>query len=61
MSFISFSFLLFFLAVLAARLTVGRRKVGLGYQVVLLTAGAIFCAWDYPPYLAVPVWVTAVN
>lgn len=61
MSFMSFSFLLLFLAVFAARLTVGSRKVEPAYHVLLLVAGAIFCAWDYPPYLVVPVWIGIVN
>jgi alginate O-acetyltransferase complex protein AlgI len=53
LSFVSWAFLALFGAVLLARLTVGRRKVGPAYAGVLILASIVFYAWHIPIYVAI--------
>ncbi len=53
MNFVSWAFVALFLVVLAARLTIGRRKVESPYVGVLLVASLVFYSWHIPAYLAV--------
>src|SRR5262245_23914516 len=61
MSFVSFSFALLFAAALAARLTVGRTKVGRPYLGCLLVLSLVFYAWHVPQYLAILLGTTSVD
>ena len=53
MSFVSWAFVLLFLVVLLARLTIGRRKIEPAYVAVLLAASTVFYAWHVPIYIFV--------
>mgnify|MGYP001573307694 CR=1 FL=1 len=53
MSFVSWAFVLLFVAVFAARLTIGRRKIEPAYVAVLLVASTVFYAWHVPIYIFV--------
>ncbi|MGE0444241.1 MAG: MBOAT family protein [Vicinamibacterales bacterium] len=51
MNFVSWPFAALFLAVMLARLTVGRRKIEPAFVWVLIVASAVFYAWHVPAYL----------
>ena len=53
MSFVSWAFVLLFVAVFAARLTIGRRKIEPAYVAVLLVSSTVFYAWHVPIYILV--------
>jgi len=52
-SFVSWAFVLLFVAVFAARLTIGRRKIEPAYVAVLLVSSTVFYAWHVPIYILV--------
>ena len=53
MSFVSWAFVVLFLVVLAARLTIGRRKIEPAYVAVLLVSSIVFYSWHVPVYLLI--------
>jgi alginate O-acetyltransferase complex protein AlgI len=53
LNFVSFAFLALLATVIAARLTIGRRKVEPAYNWLLLVASLVFYAWHIPVYLTV--------
>lgn len=53
MSFVSFAFILLFAVVMAARVTVGRRKVESPYVAVLLVSSVVFYGWHVPAYILI--------
>ena len=53
MNFVSWAFLALLAVVMAARLTIGRRKVETPFVAVLLGASLLFYAWHIPAYLGV--------
>ncbi len=61
MNFVSFAFLGLLAIVVAARLTVGRRKVEPVYGLVLLVASLVFYVWHIPIYLWVLVVSTVID
>ena len=61
MSFVSWAFVALFAVVLAARLTIGRRKVEPAYVGVLIVASTVFYTWHVPAYLAIMVFSSAVD
>jgi alginate O-acetyltransferase complex protein AlgI len=60
-SFVSWAFVILFLIVFAARLTVGRRKIETAYVAVLLVSSTIFYAWHVPIYILVLVTSAGVD
>jgi alginate O-acetyltransferase complex protein AlgI len=61
MSFISFSFLFFFLLVLMGRVLIGPRKVEKPYLAMLLAASLVFYASFVPWYLLILIFTTLVD
>ena len=61
MSFVSWAFVLLFLVVLVARLTVGRRKIEPVYVWTLLVASTLFYAWHEPIYILVLIASAGVD
>jgi alginate O-acetyltransferase complex protein AlgI len=61
MSFISFSFLFFFLLVLLGRVFIGPNKVGKPYLVMLLVASLIFYGSFVPWYLSLLLFTTVID
>ncbi len=61
MSFISFSFLFFFLLVLAGRFTLGRQKNEKSYLAMLLVASLIFYGSYVPWYLLLLFFTTVID
>jgi len=61
MNFVSWAFIILFLVVLAARLTIGRRKTEPAYEGVLIVAGAVFYAWHVPVFLLILLASTSVD
>jgi len=61
MSFVSWAFVVLFLLVFAARLTIGRRKIEPAYVAVLLAASVIFYAWHIPIYLTILIASAGVD
>ncbi|HZR25949.1 MAG TPA: MBOAT family O-acyltransferase [Vicinamibacterales bacterium] len=61
MNFVSPAFAVLFAAVLAARLTIGRRKTERSYIGVLIVAGAVFYGWHVPAYLLLLLTSTSVD
>ena len=61
MSFVSSAFVVLFVVVLAARLTIGRRKVESAYLAVLLVASIVFYAWHVPVYIFIILVSAAVD
>jgi D-alanyl-lipoteichoic acid acyltransferase DltB (MBOAT superfamily) len=53
MSFVSWAFVLLFLVVLGARLTVGRTKIESRFVALLLSASIVFYGWHVPIYLLI--------
>jgi len=60
-SFVSWAFVVLFLLVFAARLTIGRRKIEPAYVAVLLAASVIFYAWHIPIYITILVASAGVD
>lgn len=61
MSFVSWAFIVLFLLVFAARLTIGRRKIEPAYVAVLLVASVVFYAWHVPIYIAILIASAGVD
>jgi alginate O-acetyltransferase complex protein AlgI len=61
MSFVSFSFLFLFAAVLACRMTFGNQKVGSAYFAALIVASIVFYSWHVPAYLSLLVGSTFLD
>lgn len=61
MSFVSSAFIVLFLFVLAARLTIGRRKIEPAYMAMLLLASTVFYAWHVPIYIGIIVFSATVD
>jgi alginate O-acetyltransferase complex protein AlgI len=61
MSFVSWAFVILFLVVVAARLTIGRRKIEPGYVFLLLVASVTFYSWHVPIYLAIIVVSSGID
>lgn len=61
MSFVSFSFLFLFAAVLGLRLTIGWRKTGFAYLAALICASTVFYSWHIPAYLALLLGSTLLD
>ncbi len=61
MNFVSFAFLALLAVTVAARCTIGRRKVEPAYYWWLLLASLLFYAWHIPPYLAVLLGSSVVD
>jgi len=61
MSFVSVTFLLFFLVVLTVRLTIGRDNRSPLYLALLLFASLVFYAWHVPSYVVILLVNTAVD
>lgn len=61
MSFVSSAFIVLFLFVLAARFTIGRRKIEPAYVAILLLASTVFYAWHVPIYLLIIVFSASVD
>ncbi len=53
MDFISFSYVILFAIVFAARLAIGRTKREVPYVVLLVLASALFYAWHIPSFLII--------
>lgn len=53
MSFVSWAFVVLFLVVFFARLTIGRRKIEPAYVLVLIVASSVFYAWHIPIYILI--------
>ncbi len=53
MNFVSWAFICLLLAVMAARLSVGRTKVEPAFMWVLIASSAIFYSWHVPVYIAI--------
>ena len=53
MSFVSWAFVVLFLAVFAARLTIGRRKIEPAFVWTLIVASTIFYSWHVPIYILI--------
>ncbi|MGE0042641.1 MAG: MBOAT family protein [Vicinamibacterales bacterium] len=61
MSFVSWSFVVLFLVVLAGRLTIGRRKTEPAFVALLVAASVVFYAWHIPQYIVILVGSAAVD
>jgi D-alanyl-lipoteichoic acid acyltransferase DltB (MBOAT superfamily) len=61
MSFVSFSFLFLFAAVLGLRLTIGWRKTGFAYLAALICASTVFYSWHIPIYLGLLLGSTLLD
>ncbi|MBI5772277.1 MAG: MBOAT family protein [Verrucomicrobia bacterium] len=61
MSFISWSFVVLFALVFAARLAFSRRNTGAPYLLILLAASVVFYGWHVPWYLLLLVFSSAVD
>ncbi|HET9703662.1 MAG TPA: MBOAT family O-acyltransferase [Vicinamibacterales bacterium] len=53
MSFVSWAFVILFTLVLAARVSIGRRKIEPAFVLVLVVASTVFYAWHVPIYILV--------
>ena len=53
MSFVSWAFIVLFVAVFSARLTIGKRKIEPAYVFVLLVSSTVFYAWHIPIYIVI--------
>ena len=53
MSFVSWAFVILFTLVLAARVSIGRRKIEPAFVLVLLMASTVFYAWHVPIYILI--------
>jgi alginate O-acetyltransferase complex protein AlgI len=60
-NFVSWAFVGLFTVVLAARLTIGRRKIEPAYVAVLLVSSLIFYAWHIPIYLGVLLFSSGID
>lgn len=61
MNFVSWAFVALFAVVLAARLTIGRRKTEPAYVALLLASSLVFYAWHIPVYLAILIVGTGID
>jgi len=61
MSFVSFSFLFLFAAILGLRLTIGWRKTGFAYTAALICASTVFYSWHIPIYLGLLLGSTLLD
>jgi alginate O-acetyltransferase complex protein AlgI len=61
MNFASFAFLFLFLAVLAGRLLLGRKKTEPAYVALLLGSSLVFYAWHIPAFLSILLLSSGVD
>ncbi len=61
MNFVSWAFVALFAIVLAARLTIGRRKIEPAYVFLLILASATFYAWHIPVYIGILVLSSVID
>jgi len=61
LNFVSYSFVVLFLIVVACRLTIGRRKVERPYLAILLASSLIFYAWHVPWHLLILLFSAGVD
>lgn len=61
MSFVSWAFVVLFLVVFAARLTIGRRKTEPAFVALLLVSSIVFYAWHVPAYLLILLWSAGLD
>ena len=61
MNFISWAFVALFLVTLAARVTIGRRKIEPPYVAVLTLASLVFYGWHVPWYLGLLLFSAGVD
>jgi hypothetical protein len=60
-NFVSWAFVALFAIVLAARLTIGRRKIEPAYVLLLIVASATFYAWHIPVYIGILFLSAAID
>jgi alginate O-acetyltransferase complex protein AlgI len=60
-NFVSWAFLALFAIVLAARLTIGRRKIEPPFVLVLIVSSAAFYAWHIPAYISILLLSAAID
>jgi alginate O-acetyltransferase complex protein AlgI len=60
-TFVSWAFVALFAIVLAARLTIGRRKIEPPFVVVLIVSSAVFYAWHIPAYISILLLSAAID
>jgi alginate O-acetyltransferase complex protein AlgI len=60
-SFVSTAFVVLFAVVMAARLTIGRRRTEPSFLALLLGASVVFYAWHIPAYLLILLFTTVVD
>lgn len=61
MNFVSWAFVVLFLIVFAARLTIGQRKTEPAFMAVLLVSSIVFYMWHVPVYILILLWSAGID